>query len=154
MDWLKLHTTGILRGSLSASPNTVQLIWVKMLAMAGETRNRDGYLRLKEGEPYSMDYIATVCKVSVADLMDALTEFLDDVRDGHPRIEFADDGSIQIMNWESYQAVPEAKKKLSARELELVERKKLHYLTERYPQEAMATPSVRKKIDDMLKGVK
>jgi len=154
MDWLKLDSKGILRGSLSAAPDTTQLIWVKLLALANETRDRDGYLRRKEGEPFTLLFIAEVCNVSISDLQAALCDFRDDVRDGHPRMEFADDGSIHLLNWEQYQHLPEDKKRLSARELELVERKKIHQLAEKYPNEAFNTPAVRKQVDIMLGGLK
>lgn len=106
MDWLKLNSKGILRGSLARSNNVTQLIWIKLLAMASETRDRDGYLRYKKGEPYSLDFIAQICNVSRNDLDIALDDFMDDIRDGIPRVEFAEDGSLRLNNWTYYQTRP------------------------------------------------
>lgn len=106
MDWLKLNSKGILRGSLARADNVTQLIWIKMLAMANETRDRDGYLRYKKGEPYSLDFIATICNITRQQLDMAIDDFLDDIRDGKPRIDFTDDGSIKLNNWSYYQDKP------------------------------------------------
>ena len=154
MEWLKLYSKGILRGSLSQSDDTTQLVWVKLLAMANETRDRDGYLRYSVGVPYSWEFIAMTCGVTLDELTEAIAVFESDIRDGMARIGFGDDGSIFITNWEEYQGQVESKKKLSARELELIERKKLHQLAGKYPVEAMGVPEVRKEIDSHLKGAK
>jgi len=106
VDWLKLNSRGILRGSLSSSDNVTQLVWIKLLAMANETRDRDGYLRFKEGSPYTLGYIATTCGVSQNELEIAIDDFMDDVRDGVPRVEYAPDGSLKLNNWRYYQSKP------------------------------------------------
>jgi hypothetical protein len=130
MDWLKLNSMGILRGSLSNADNVTQLIWIKILAMANETRDRDGYLRYREGKPYSNEYIAQVCNVTIGELITAFDDFMDDVRDGKPRIEYAEDNSIHLTNWAKYQNKPnKAEEELnprllkSATELEAIQRK-------------------------------
>jgi hypothetical protein len=116
MDWLKLNSKGILRGSLSQTNNVTQLVWIKLLAMASETRDRDGYLRYAKGRPYSMDYIAMICNVSRNELDIAIDDFIDDVRDGHARVEFDDDGSLYLTNFLAYQKQPEkAEAELSPR---------------------------------------
>jgi hypothetical protein len=107
MDWLKLDNKGILRGSLAQSDYTTQLIWIKMLAMANETRDRDGYLRYAIGKPYSLEYIAQICNVTMAELENAIDLFEDDVRAGKSRIQFAEDGSIFLSNWNYYQTSSE-----------------------------------------------
>lgn len=104
MDWIKLHVDGILEGSLSTTSNTTQIIWVKLLAMVGRTRNRDGYLRYKEGLPYPKEMIAITCNVTLNELEEALSEFTLDIRDGQPRVIYADDGSLYLTNWKNYQA--------------------------------------------------
>lgn len=106
MKWLKLDSKGVLRGSLARADIATQLIWIKLLCMANETRDRDGYLRFKEGEPYSLDYIATACGVTINQLGIAIDDFIDDIRDGHSRVEFAPDGSVKLNNWEKYQNQP------------------------------------------------
>jgi hypothetical protein len=111
MDWLKLNSRGILRGSLAGSSYTTQLIWIKLLAMANETRDRDGYLRFKEGKPYELSYIATTCGVTMDELMEAIDLFEDDIRDGHSRVTFASDGSLYLCNWSKYQEKPKKEEK-------------------------------------------
>ncbi len=111
MPFFKAYSEGILRGSLSDSDYRIQLIWIKLLAMANETRDRDGYLRYKKGSPYTNKYIATVCHVTIDDLEIALREFKNDIRDGTPRICYADDRSIFISNFKKYQDKPERKPK-------------------------------------------
>ena len=106
MDWLKLNSKDILRGSLARSDNVTQLVWIKLLAMANETRDRDGYLRYKKGEPYSLDFISTICNVEKNQLEIAIDDFMDDIRDGHPRVEYAEDGSLKLNNWSKYQNAP------------------------------------------------
>ena len=103
MDWLKLDSKGILRGSLAQSDYTTQLIWIKMLAMANETRDRDGYLRYAEGKPYSLEYVAQICNVTMDELKNAIDLFEDDIRGGKSRVSFADDGSLFLTNWNHYQ---------------------------------------------------
>jgi hypothetical protein len=104
MEWFKTYQDGVLRGSLSTTNNTTQLIWLKFLAIENETRLRDGWLHYAKGKPMSREYLATVCNVTVEELNVAITEFLGDIdKDGHARIEI-DNGDIYIKNWEKYQA--------------------------------------------------
>lgn len=136
MDWLKLNSKGILRGSMAASDNVTQLIWIKFLAMANETRDRDGYLRYAPGHPYSIEYIAEVCHVGVNEVQIAVDDFMDDVRDGMPRVEYTDDGSLKLNNWHKYQDAPpdkEAPPRLkSVLEREAITRR----MTNQYPDSA------------------
>lgn len=104
MDWLKLNSKGILRGSLATADNDSQLIWIKLLAMANETRDRDGYLRFAEGKPYTHEFIAQVCHVTLDELEYALGLYELDVRNGVSRIQYANDGSIFLTNWKKYQS--------------------------------------------------
>ena len=108
MDWFKAYQDGLLRGSLCATDNTTQLVWMKLLAVENETRLRDGWLHYAPGRPMTREYLAMVCQVTVAELELALQEFLCDLdREGHPRIEINAEGEIFIKNWEKYQAKPE-----------------------------------------------
>lgn len=111
MPFYKVYSDGILRGSLADADNTVQLIWLKLLAIANETKNRDGYLRYSEGHPYSFNYIAETCHVSVDELQKALDLFNKDIRDNIPRISIVADGSIKLNNFLKYQKKPEPKKR-------------------------------------------
>jgi hypothetical protein len=107
MDWFKAYSNGILRGSLSTTSHTTQLIWFKMVAMANETRDRDGFLRYKIGKPYTHSFIAEGCHVTINELENALKEYLEDYRDGKPRIQIDDDGTILLTNWDKYQSKTE-----------------------------------------------
>ena len=147
MDWLKLNSKGILRGSMATSDYTVQLIWIKLLAMANETRDRDGYLRFAEGKPYSLTFIADVCNVKPEELNRAIAEFREDMRDGSYRVIIADDGSVYLSNWARYQVVPEDKVKPTGRELELYKRQQLNKLAKQYPIEALNVPEVKKIVE-------
>jgi len=111
MPFFKAYSEGILRGSLAYADETIQLIWIKLLAIANETRDRDGYLRYSEGHPYSKEYIAEMCHVTVRVLNKSLEEFSKDIRDNTPRITIAKDGSIKLSNFIKYQAKPERKEK-------------------------------------------
>ena len=111
MPFFKAYSEGILRGSLAYSDETTQLIWIKLLAIANETRDRDGYLRYSEGHPYTKEYIAEMCHVSVKVLTKSLDQFSKDIRNNIPRIVTASDGSIKLSNFIKYQAKPERKPK-------------------------------------------
>lgn len=139
-DWLKLNARGILRGSLSSADNVTQLVWIKLLAMANETRDRDGYLRYAFGRPYSVEFIAQTCNVSKEDLLRAIDDFMDDIRDGKPRVEYAPDNSLHLVNWLEYQDPHKSVKELSPRiksalENEAITRK----MVNRFPETARDT---------------
>lgn len=127
MDWLKLDSKGILRGSLAESNKTSQLIWIKLLAMANETRDRDGYLRYKVGKPYTLEFIAQVCNVTMPELEKAIDLFKEDVREGHSRVEFDEDKSLYLYNWKKYQSKPE---KTIAKQIAIDKAKKTKKATE------------------------
>jgi hypothetical protein len=121
MDWFKTYQDGILRGSLSDTDHVTQLIWIKLLAIENETRQRDGWLHYQVGKPMSREYIAMVCGVTPKQLNDALEQYLGDRdKDGHSRIEIAADGDIFIKNWDKYQSKPE---KLIAKEIAIAKAK-------------------------------
>jgi hypothetical protein len=107
MEWIKLYSKGILSGSLSRSDNTTQLLWVKLMAMVNETRQRDGWLHYAVGKPMERTRIAETCGVSLIELNTALAEFLNDKNtDGTARIYIKEDGDIFLTNWELYQSKP------------------------------------------------
>lgn len=99
--WLKLDTEGILRGTLSNADNIVQLVWIKLLCLHSETHARDGWLHHSPGNPYSHEYIAVNCFVTVPILEKCL-----EVYRGDGRITEGPDGDIFIVNWERYQTAP------------------------------------------------
>lgn len=154
MDWLKLNSKGILRGSLARADIATQLIWIKFLALANETRDRDGYLRYKEGQPYSLEYIAMVCNVTKEQLDIAIDDFIDDIRDGHQRIEFAPDGSIKLNNWLKYQNQPpekEASPRIikSASELEAITRKNVRRMPDVATDELIKVTEEKAHVNDI-----
>jgi hypothetical protein len=140
VDWLKLNSKGILRGSLSTSDNTTQLIWIKLLAMANETRDRDGYLRYAEGKPYSQEYIAQVCNVTVNELLVAIDDYMDDIRDGKPRVEYSEDGSLKLNNWLKYQEEAEKGEGINPRLKKAIDKDKLtRFMVNSHPDTARDT---------------
>jgi hypothetical protein len=140
VDWLKLNSKGILRGSLSTTDNTTQLIWIKLLAMANETRDRDGCLRYAIGKPYSHDYIAQVCNVTINELYIAIDDYMDDIRDGKPRVEYAEDGSLKLNNWLKYQSEAENGEGLNPRLKKAIDKDKLtRFMVNSRPETARDT---------------
>lgn len=104
MNWFKMFPTGILRGSLSHTDIYTQLVWVKLLAVASETRLRDGHLRFAVGKPMTMEYLAIQCDCPIKFMQEALDAFQKDISpDGTPRIQLNSDGSYFISNWALYQ---------------------------------------------------
>jgi hypothetical protein len=106
MDWFATHSAGILRGSLSKAPDLIQLIWIKLMAMANEAKDPlSGRLEFAKGQPYDRPYIATICMKPEAELDAALEEFQKDISsDGKtPRITIEPDGTIVLNNWTKYQ---------------------------------------------------
>jgi hypothetical protein len=105
MDWFATWSAGILRGSLSEAPDSIQLIWLKLMAMANEAKDPlSGRLEFAKGKPYSLDYIATICLKPIGELETALEEFQKDIsKDGTPRITIEPDGTVVLNNWARHQ---------------------------------------------------
>lgn len=105
MDWFSIHTSGILRGSLSNADDTVQLIWIKLMCMANEAKNpATGRLEFAPGQPYPISYISTICRKTEEEIKNALEMFKLDISiDGTPRISIDTDGTICLNNWVMYQ---------------------------------------------------
>jgi hypothetical protein len=106
MPFFKAYSEGVLRGSLASTDDSTQLIWFKLIAMANETRDRDGYLRFAPGKPYNKEYIIQALNTTQEKYDNAIKEFLGDVRNGHARIEVLDDGTIFLTNFMQYQSKP------------------------------------------------
>lgn len=105
MDWFRAYSSGILRGSLSDASDEIQLIWIKLLAIESETKNRDGCLRFCEGKPYTDEYIATVCLKPVEAIKYAISAFEKDIdkQTKLPRVSRESDGSLRLNKWLIYQ---------------------------------------------------
>lgn len=105
MDWFRVYSDGILRGSLAAEKDTVQLLWLKILSMANETRARDGFLRFAPGKPFSRQMIAETCHTTLEALNEAIEIYVHEAfSDGVPRLQALEDGTLFITHWLKYQA--------------------------------------------------
>lgn len=146
MDWLKLYTAKWLYGSGRTMTAEKRGIWADLLALAAETKFRDGSLRFDVGQPMDLGYIAAVLRLPMDSLEAAIAAFKADINtdDGKSRVEVWDDGTIYLNNFERYQSVPDGKGKLKGRELELAKRMHLNRLCEELPIEAANSPAVRK----------
>jgi len=114
MDWFKVYSEGILRGSLADADDTTQLIWVKLLGMANETRSRDGHLWFAPGHPYELEFIAQSCHTTLDQLRQAIDVFVNEIyTDGNPRLIIEADGTLFLKNWAKYQGSPSVKAKTS-----------------------------------------
>jgi hypothetical protein len=134
LDWLKLSSNGILRGSLANSPDCIQLTWIKMLALMSETHFRNGRFEYAQGKPYSLEFIAMNCGISIRQLKECLKEYENDINPNTniPRIQW-DKETLIITNWMSYQSKPEPKHiPLSVESKKAITRK----LASSYPESA------------------
>lgn len=149
MEWIKLWTAKWLYGSGRTMTPEKRGIWADLLALAAETKFRDGTLRFDTNQPMDKTYICAILRLTSEEFDSALVAFKSDINteDGNPRVKVWEDGTIELTNFTHYQEVPENKKKLSGRELELYQRSQLNKLAEQYPIEAANTPAVRKIIE-------
>jgi len=105
VDWFKVYSDGILRGSLATSDSDTQLLWLKLLAMANETRQRDGCLQFAPGLPMTREYIASVCHTTVDKLNKALEIYQHEIGvNNEPRVIIKEDGTISLTNWRVHQS--------------------------------------------------
>jgi len=118
MDWFRAYSSGILRGSLSDASDEIQIIWIKILAMESETKNRDGCLRFCEGKPYTDEYIATICLKPVQAIKYAIAAFEKDIdkQTKLPRVSREPDGSLKLNKWLIYQYEQEQDEKRRRRQ--------------------------------------
>jgi len=118
MDWFRAYSSGILRGSLSDASDEIQIIWIKILAMESETKNRDGCLRFCEGKPYTDEYIATICLKPVQAIKYAIAAFEKDIdrKTKLPRVSREVDGSLRLNKWLIYQYEQEQDEKRRRRQ--------------------------------------
>jgi len=148
MEWIKVFTNKWLMGSGRVMTAEKRGIWIDLLVLAGEAKLRDGTLRFDKGKPMSRHYISEILNLNRESLDAAIVVFQNDVNvdDGEARVKVWDDGTIELVNFERYQATPDGKGKdnLTGRQLELTKRKQLLRLTEEFPIEAANSPAVRK----------
>lgn len=96
--WVKLHTHGILHGSVSYQlTEAEQIIWVKLICLAGEC-NRDGQISDNDGRPYPHLFIAHELHCTEELLESALFKCNDEGRTTE------DETGIHITNWSVYQS--------------------------------------------------
>lgn len=96
--WIKLHTHGILHGSVSYQLSEAeQAVWIKILCMAGEC-NRDGQISDNDGRAYPHQFIAHELHTSLELLEVSLEKCIEEGR-------ITENGAgVHITNWSTYQS--------------------------------------------------
>jgi len=152
MDWIKLYTRKWLWGSGRVMTPEKRGVWIDLLALAAEAKLRDGTLRFDVGQPMSRAWIANTLMIEHETLDACLAAFQADINadDGLPRVSIWEDGTIVLNNFERYQEVPDGKKRLTGRELELYKRQRLNRDAAQYPVEAANVPEVKAIIEGEL----
>jgi hypothetical protein len=114
VEWFAVQSSGILRGTMSNSDDTTQIIWVKYLAMANEAHDPfSGRLEFAKGDPYTIEYLAMQCRKSVQEVLAAEKLFMLDLNksDGStPRLMIEQDGTRVLSNWHDKQNRKEGKR--------------------------------------------
>lgn len=138
MEWIKLYTGKWLYGSGRTMTPEKRGVWMDLLSLAAETKFRDGTLRFDVDQPMPRDYIASILRLDRVVLDDSLAVFQADINadDGQSRVKIWDDGTIELTNFSRYQAIPEDKRQLDGRDLDLVQRLQTRKLAKKYPDEA------------------
>lgn len=105
MEWMKLFTAKWLYGSGRNMTPEKRGVWVDLLALAAESKLRDGILRFDIGQPMPRDYICAILRIDKELLDICINCFVRDLNadDGQGRIKIWDDGTIQITNWDKFQ---------------------------------------------------
>lgn len=142
LPWFKVDSTGWLIGSIRHDMDAAQRgVWIDLLALASECRERNGKLTFAPGKPMPIDYIASYLRIPV-DLLQSTIDICTrdkNKNDNHKRIEILDDGTIMIANYAQYQGanVSNLQRYIAedARERELRERKTARALTKKFPEE-------------------
>lgn len=110
MDWFKVYSKGWLQGSIRQQLTVEQRsVWIDLIALASETKFRDGTLRHGLDVPMPREYIASVLQIPL-ELLNATIEVCQhdrNFKDGKHRIEIWDDGTIELANFADYQSLPE-----------------------------------------------
>lgn len=105
MEWIKLYTRKWIWGSGRTMTPEKRGVWIDLLALAGESKLRDGTLRHDINQPMKKEWIASVLMLDMETLNSSLEAFKADINsdDGDARIKIWEDGTIQIVNWDKYQ---------------------------------------------------
>lgn len=104
----KIDTQGWLQGSIRTDMNLAQRgCWSDLIALASNTRMRDGTLRFAEDKPMSREYIANVLNITIEELNSCINVCVSDKNkdDDSHRIEIWEDGTIELKNFGRYQVV-------------------------------------------------
>lgn len=140
MDWIKFYTRKWLWGSGRDMSAEERGIWADLMAMAGETKLRDGSLRFDVGKPMPREYIATVLRVPLERFNACLDIYAKDINteDGSPRIKIWDDGTIELVKFIELQGLSskektEQPKEKSQEERDLGEKAYLFRLAKKHP---------------------
>ena len=105
MEWIKLFSRKWLYGSGRNMTPEKRGVWADLLALAAESKFRDGSLRFDTDQPMPRDYIAAILRIDKQLLDVCLTAFQADVNmdNGKGRIELWEDGTIYLTNFAEYQ---------------------------------------------------
>lgn len=110
MKWFKLHSNGILRGSISVQlTESERFVWVALLAKASESPIR-GVICKARGIPYRVEELAMDFSTTIPLIQSTISKCAEDINDpgrhngdNSPRLTIDNDGCINITNWEYYQ---------------------------------------------------
>ena len=111
MDWVKIHTSGWLRGSIRAQLTPAERsVWADLLALAGENRveERRGIIERAKGIPYTREKLAELLDIDVDLLNSTIYKCVSDENadDTTARLLLYPDETLEIGNWHKYQDVP------------------------------------------------
>ena len=99
--WIKFFTAKWLYGSGRTMTAEKRGVWADLLALAAETKLRDGTLRFDVGQPMPRDYISNILLLDRETLDACLTAFQGDLNteDGQARVKVWEDGTIELTNF-------------------------------------------------------
>lgn len=95
-------------------------VWADLLALAAEAKPRDGTLRFDVGQPMPRDYISAVLRISRETLDACLDVFSKDLNtdDHQPRVKIWEDGTVELTNFNRYQAKSDKRERKKNTEVE------------------------------------
>jgi len=100
-DWMPFYTGKWIYGSTCLHTTAQRGVWASLMALANETKLRDGTLRHDVGKPMARDYISAVLHIDKKELDESIEFFGKDKNadDGKGRIEIWEDGTIELTNF-------------------------------------------------------